>query len=154
MNVTIEQRPELRVATMHHVGPYNRISEAFQRLHAIAEPAGLPRSPDATMLAIYYDDPETKPADQLEADAGITVPEGVPLPKGLVEKRIPAGRCAHTTHHGPYTQLGDAWSRLMGEWLPKSGHRVGEGPSYEVYRNTPMNTPPEELRTELYLPIA
>jgi hypothetical protein len=29
MNVTIEDMPELRVATVHHVGPYNRISEAF-----------------------------------------------------------------------------------------------------------------------------
>ena len=154
MDVTIEQRAELRVAAVHHVGPYNRISEAFQRLHAIAEPAGLQKFPDTAMLAVYYDDPESKPADQLEADAGITVPEGVPLHKGLVEKRIPAGRYAHTTHVGPYSRLGDTWSRLMGEWLPKSGHRVGEGPSYEVYRNTPMNAPPEELRTELYLPLA
>jgi AraC family transcriptional regulator len=42
----------------------------------------------------------------------------------------------------------------MGQWLPKSGHRVGKGASYEVNRNTPENAPPEELRTELYLPIA
>ena len=43
---------------------------------------------------------------------------------------------------------------MMGEWLPNSGHRVGNGPSYEVYRNNPSNTRPEELRTDLYIPIA
>jgi AraC family transcriptional regulator len=106
------------------------------------------------MIAIYHDDPETTPAAELNSDAGITVPEDLPLPKGVVEKRIPAGRYAHTTHVGPYTQLGDVWARLMGQWLPKSGQRVGKGASYEVYRNTPENAPPEELRTELYLPIA
>jgi len=42
---------------------------------------------------------------------------------------------------------------LTGEWLPKSGHRVGEGSSFEVYRNTPENEAPNELRTDLYLPI-
>jgi AraC family transcriptional regulator len=153
IDVTLEEMPELRVATVPHVGPYNRISEAFERLGALAGPVGL-FQPNAMMLAIYYDDPETTPAEQLQSDAGITVPREMPLPNGVVEKRIHAGRYARTTHVGPYTTLGDAWSRLMGEWLPKSGERVGSGASFEVYRNNPTNAPPEQLRTDLYLPIA
>lgn len=153
MNVTIENMPALRVAAVHHVGPYERISEAFQRLGTITGRAGLRRFPETVMLAIYHDDPETTPPDQLQSDAGLTVPEGVALPEGLTEKRLPAGRYARTTHVGPYTQLGDAWSRFMGQWLPQSGHRVGAGSSYEVYRNDPTNTPPDELRTDLYLPL-
>ena len=153
MNVTIEDMPEQRVAAVPHVGPYNRISEAFQRLGTIAAPAGLLRG-SATMLAIYYDDPETTPAAQLQSEAGVTVTESARLPEGLAEKRLPAGRYARTTHRGSYETLGDTWSRLMGEWLPKSGERVGEGTSYEVYRNNPSNAPPDELLTDLYLPIA
>ena len=153
MNVTIEDMPELRVAAVRHVGPYNRISEAFERLGAITGPAGLLQE-KAMMLAIFYDDPEVTLASQLQSDAGITVVGGARLPEGVVEKRLPAGRYARTTHHGPYATLGDTWSRLMGEWLPKSGERVGEGSSYEVYRNTPANAAPDELRTDLYLPIA
>lgn len=153
MNVAIEQMPSLRIATVQHVGPYNRISEAFQRLGAIAGRAGLVR--DGTMmLALYHDDPETTPASQLRSDAGITVPDDLPLPPGLVEKRLPAGRYAHGTHLGPYDTLGDTWSRMMGEWLPASGERIGGGASFEVYRNTPADTRPEDLRTDLYLPIA
>jgi AraC family transcriptional regulator len=154
MDVTIEDMPELRVATVHHVGPYNRISEAFERLGGLTGPAWLARHAGATMLAIYHDDPETTPPELLQSDAGLTVPEGAPLPAGVVEKRLPAGRYARTTHVGPYTALGDTWSRLMGEWLPRSGRRVAEGSSYEVYRNTPMTAAPADLRTEIYLPIA
>jgi AraC family transcriptional regulator len=153
MNVMIEDMPELRVATVHHVGPYNRISEAFQRLGAVAGPAGLIQG-NAMMLAVYYDDPETTPVEQLQSDAAISVPNGARLPDGLVEKRLPAGLYAKTTHLGPYTTLGDTWSRLMGEWLPTSGRRVGSGWSYEVYRNNPSNASADELRTDLYLPIA
>ena len=153
MNVTIEQMPSLRMATMQHVGPYNRISTAFQRLGAIARREGLVR--DGTMmLALYYDDPEITPASQLRSDAGITVPDDVPLPPEVVEKRLPAGRYARSTHLGPYDTLGDTWSRMMGEWLPDSGERIGGGASFEVYRNTPADTRPEDLRTDLYLPIA
>lgn len=153
MKVTIEEMPALRVATVSHVGPYNRIAEAFQRLGGLAGSAGLLRD-GPMMLAIYYDDPETTPADELRSDAGLTVSEGAHLPAEVIEKRLPAGRYARSTHVGPYSTLGDAWARMMGEWLPNSGHRVGSSPSYEVYRNNPSDTRAEELRTDLYIPIA
>src|SRR5579885_3473187 len=89
MNVTIEEMPSLRVATIPHVGPYNRISEAFQRLGALAGPAGLLRQ-GAMMIAIYHDDPEAMPAEQLRSDAGLTVPDDVQLPAEIIEKRLPA----------------------------------------------------------------
>jgi AraC family transcriptional regulator len=89
----------------------------------------------------------------LQSDAGITLQQGVQLPRGLGEKILPAGKYARTTHLGPYTTLGDTWSRFMGEWLPKSGKRVGSGSTYEMYRNNPSKTAPEQLVTDLYLPV-
>jgi AraC family transcriptional regulator len=41
----------------------------------------------------------------------------------------------------------------MGEWLPRSGFRVGAGPSYEVYVSDPRTTATEDLVTELYVPL-
>ncbi len=152
MNVEITNQPELHAVAVHHVGPYNRISEAFGKLGDIAHPAGI-IGPDTTMIAIYHDDPETTPEDELESDAALVIPPTVPVPKGLTEITIPAGRYARTTHVGPYEKLPDAWARLMGDWLPRSGHRVGDGVSYEVYRNTPGNAAPDELITELYVPL-
>lgn len=153
MNVAIQDMPALRLATIRHVGPYSRISEAFQRLGAIAGPAGLYRHPNVAMLAVYHDEPDVTPPDELRSDAALSVPDDAVLPEGLVEVRLPAGRYASTTHVGPYTALGDAWSRFMGEWLPKSGHRVRESASYEIYRNNPATAPERELRTELFLPV-
>jgi AraC family transcriptional regulator len=82
------------------------------------------------------------------------VPPDVALPAGLVEQRIPGGRYACAIHVGPYEQLGDTWARFMGEWLPRSGHRIADGPCYEVYLNDPTTTPKPELRTEMRIPLA
>jgi AraC family transcriptional regulator len=57
-------------------------------------------------------------------------------------------------HVGPYDGLGDAWSRLMGEWIPANHLHMRRGESYEVYLNNPMNAKPEELKTELCVPVA
>jgi AraC family transcriptional regulator len=152
MQVTIESMPEMRVATLRHIGPYQRISETFARLGEIVGPARLFEGPP-TMLAIFYDDPEVVPAKDLRSDAGLVVGESVRLPAGLEERRLSAGRYATFTHRGSYEGLGDAWARFMGEWLPRSGERAASGPSYEIYRNHPGQVSTEDLRTDLYLPL-
>jgi len=152
MNVEIARQPEHRVGTVRHIGPYIQISEAFARLGDLAAP--LFERPGAMMVALFHDDPDTTPADQLRSEAGVVVEEGVPLPDGLTEQKIPAGEYASTIHVGPYEQLGDTWARFMGEWLPASGRRMGPGVSYEIYHNTPMDTPKDQLRTEIRIPLA
>ena len=153
MDVSIDKMPELHVGAVRHVGPYMQINRAFARLGEIVNTAGVEKTADMAMLAVYHDDPETTPPNELRSDAGLTFSAKARLPKGLEEHRLPAGRYARTTHVGPYEELGDVWARFMGEWLPASGERIRSSPSYEIYRNTPENAKPHELRTDLYIPL-
>ena len=152
MQVSIAKYPELRVGTVRHIGPYIQINQAFERLGKIG--GHLFSLPGAMMVALFHDDPESVPADQLRSDAAVVVPPDAKLPEGLAEQHIPAGEYASTIHIGPYEQLGDTWARFMGEWLPSSGRRMDGGVSYEVYHNTPMDTPREKLKTEIRIPLA
>ena len=70
MQIELEQLPQLRVATLTHVGAYNQIGEAFARLGPIAAAAGLFALPGAMMLAMYDDDPDGKPVEELRSRAG------------------------------------------------------------------------------------
>jgi AraC family transcriptional regulator len=135
MDVTIETLPARRLATVRHLGPYPQIAEAFHRLGTIAAERGLYAHVDPPMLALYHDDPETTPPIELRSDAALVVRDGVELPSGLSEVTLPAGPYAKASHSGAYSGLGDAWARLMGEWLPRSGFRVGAGPSYDGLRH-------------------
>lgn len=153
MDVVIVELPRLRLGKCAHLGPYNRIAEAFERLGALAGPAGL-LQPQTRMLAVYLDDPDAKPSDELRSEACITVPDDIALPSGLAEGWLPAGRYARVTHHGSYATLGDTWARLLGEWLPSSGWDIAATPGFEIYLNTPGHAKAEDLRTELYLPLA
>ncbi len=153
MEVEVRELPSRRVATVRHVGPYNQISRAFARLGAIGGPAGLFRHPEVAMIALYHDDPEATAPEALRSDAGVIIPDSVPVPPGLDEQRIPPGRFATVLHRGPYEQLGDVWARALGEWLPASGFRMGSGPSFELYRNDPTNTPKERLETEIWISL-
>lgn len=153
MDVQLKQKPEIRLAAVRHQGPYNQIGEAFRRLDASVRASG-GSAPGAQLIGVYHDDPRSTPADRLRSDAGISIAEGAALPRDTAEQLVPGGTYACTVYTGPYEKLGDAWSRLMGEWLPGRGHRAADRPTYEVYLNTPMNEQdPQKLRTELCLPV-
>jgi AraC family transcriptional regulator len=155
MHVKVQDMPAKRVFAVAHQGPYNMVGGAFARLHDVLSASTLDKAHWLEMVAIQYDDPETTPATELRSEAGIVVSDHVDsAPSGLHEVTIPAGTYARFVHQGPYDRLGDAWGRFMGQWLVKSEHRVGSGPCYERYLNTPDNAAPQELLTELYLSVS
>jgi AraC family transcriptional regulator len=154
MDVEIKKVDEQRVAAVRHRGPYNQIGEAFEKLGNLAGPAGLFNDPAVKMVGLYYDDPQSTPADKLQSDAGLVVSKSTKLPNGLTEQRIPSGDYASTLYVGPYEGLPDVWARFMGEWLPSSGYRVAnDGLSYELYLNDPSQVPKEQLQTEVRIAV-
>ena len=152
MKVEIVEQPELRLASVRHVGSYMRIPEAFQRLNELVTKAKLSNR-DSLLVGVYHDDPSTTPEAKLRSEAAITIPAKTKLPRGLTELVIPAGRYARARHVGPYTGLGEVWNHLKADWLKRSGEKTGNGMSYEIYLNTPMNAKPHELITDVYLSL-
>jgi AraC family transcriptional regulator len=146
MQVTIVERPELRIAGIRHIGPYHEIGSAFRRLGGMLKgppPAG------SQMIALYHDDPDATAPHSLRSDAGITLPGHTRCPDGLIEHRVPGGKYAMVVHKGSYEGLPAVWNRLKNEWLPPTGYRGSA--SYEIYVNNPMTTEKAELLTEIYL---
>ena len=63
------------------------------------------------------------------------------------------GRYAVFTHIGPYTTLHERWAEVYSDWLPTSGTALRDVPPLELCLNSPADTPPEKLHTELWLPV-
>ena len=150
MDVRIEKITPIRVAFVRHVGPYVECTEAWNTLCSWGQKKGIFNGP-VKVIGICYDDPQVTPADKIRYDACLTVDDSVKGEGEVGIQTIPAGEYAVALHKGPYTELEKSYGQLMGQWLPKSGREFGEQPSFEVYLNSPDETQPEELLTEIYL---
>lgn len=150
--IEIKDFPLRRLAAMPHTGPYHEISRVFEKLSATMAARGL-FAHAGQMVAVFYDDPSaTAPAD-LRSHAGFEVLGTVALEAPLDEITLPAGRHAVLTYTGPYAGLPAAYDQLYSVWLPKSGEEPADSPPFEIYLNSPMDTPPEALITQICMPL-
>lgn len=151
-DVEIRNAESRRLLGMPHSGPYLEIGQAFEKLVAIAGARNL--WPDVRgMVGVYYDDPNAVAEDELRSFAGLQVTDNVSDTDGLEEVKVKGGDTAVLTFTGPYSGLKTAYDYLFGGWLPKSGREPRDQPAYEVYLNMPSDTAPEDLKTEIHLPL-
>jgi AraC family transcriptional regulator len=153
ISIEVREMPELHVAYIRHMGPYNLIGEAFGRLMRWAGARGLLRFPETSMLAVYYNGPDMTPVNQLSCDACVTVPVGTPVEGEIGTMTIPGGTFAVAHVEIDVTQYSEAWQRLIGDWLPRSGYQPDDRLCYELYLNDPESHPEKKHIVEICEPI-
>jgi AraC family transcriptional regulator len=139
--------------------------QGFEELWAAIGQAGL-QSRAWTCLAIFPDEPQGQDDPQCRLLAGAVFDyalfsqEGqasrpdLPLSGSLAWTSVPAGHHAVFTHIGPYDDLHELWTGIYRHWLPATGYALRDTPPFEIYVNNPETTAPENLRTDIYLPLA
>lgn len=141
-----------RLAAVAHTGPYPEIGNAFQQVATAFTTRNLWQHAQG-MVAVYHDNPSLTAPEKLRSHAGLLVNESFAIPEGLEEVTLEAGRMAVMHYKGPYQGLSAAYDYLFCEWLPESGVVPRTAPHYEIYLNDPASTKPDDLLTDIYLPI-
>jgi AraC family transcriptional regulator len=152
MDVSIKTIPPMRIAFVRHVGPYHEVGEAWERLCDWAGPKGL-LGPNSQFFGACYDDPEVTDPAKIRYDACITVDESVTAEGDIGVQTLGGGRYATVLHEGPYEKFGETYAKIYGQWLPANGCEPADPPSLEFYLNDPNTTEPEDLQTEVCVPI-
>lgn len=152
MKVRIEEVAPQNVIFVRHTGPYEKCETAWNTLCGWACPKGLCQM-ESKFIGVCYDDPQVTPPEKIRYDACITVKEDIEGEGEIGTQTIGGGEYAVMTHKGPYMTLEKSYAQLMGQWLPQSGRELRDAPCFELYLNDPKETPPEELLTDLYLPL-
>lgn len=150
MQVTIKDVAKMPVAAVRHVGPYSECGAAFQKLLACK---ALKFGPNTKLLGICYDDPEITEPTKIRYDACMTIDSNFQPVDGIEVKEVGGGKYAITRHIGPYTELYKTYRALCGMWIPQNGYEHRSEPPFEIYLNDANTTKPEDLITEIYIPI-
>ena len=108
---------------------------------------------DFSPLCIYHDDPKVTPAEKLRTDVCIVLPSSATAKGDIGFKQLAAGRYAIFLYKGPYEHLQAVYDTIYGKYIPEMECSLRDESSAERYLNNPADTAPEELLTEIYIPV-
>jgi AraC family transcriptional regulator len=154
MSPEIVQFIETRVAVLEHHGPPDRLMATVSRF--IEWRKSCRDSPAATRrtLGITYQDPGATPPEEYRFDiCGELTGPLTPNDAGVVEKVIPAGRCAVARHVGSTDAISKTVHALYAKWLPESGEQLRDFPLFFHYVARMPAVNEHEQVTDVYLPL-
>jgi DNA-binding transcriptional MerR regulator len=100
-------------------------------------------------ILMYYDNFYDGSFDPNNVDVEVGWPVNDPT---VATNKLPAVRAAGLTYVGPYDGLEDAYAAVF-TWLNENGCQ-GSFPTREISINDPAVTPPEQLVTDILIPLA
>ncbi len=151
--VTIKPIPEIEVVSMPNIGSYDQIGKCYVALYGWLGARQL-IDPHRRVMTVYYDDPANVLEAQLRSRACATVSKPCKLEAPFERLTVAGGEYAVLRHKGSYAGLSAAYQWLFGTWLLRSGRALRDAPVIDEYNNSPINTQPEELLTDICVPLA
>ena len=150
----IKELPVRNVIYIRLFGDYklNDYCGTWMRLQQFVQEEKLPMG-EVMPYCIFHDDPKVTPIEKLRTDVCMVMPAAV-TPKGNIGfKQLPAGRYAIFLYKGSYEHLQSVYDTIYGKYIPEMECTFRDEASAERYLNHPADTAPDELLTEIYIPI-
>ncbi len=159
MKPEIRTNPDWKIITVTAKGFYDNTfnkaaGESFDKLCAYMTKHNLWKY-ERCCLGICPNEPATTPPEECRYIGAFALDDKAdPKPEGDVKLgTIPGGRFAVFTHRGPFEGLTSFWSSVYREWLPASGEKPRDTEPFEVYLDDKTKVKPQDLRTEVFIPI-
>ncbi len=153
MDVRIVDFPETKVAVLEHRGSPALEHESVKKLISWRLENRLPPS-EHRSYGVHYNDPRTVEPSEYRVDLCLSVEDDIsPNPYGVVNKIIPACRCAVARHLGSRQNVAAA-AYLHETWLPESGEKLADFPVFFHYVNVGPDVQEHQMITDVYLPLA
>jgi AraC family transcriptional regulator len=157
VNVEVKEIPDMHVAYVRHIGPYQGNGELFaglfNKLMTWAGPRGLLNGPDTKCMSVYHDNPEITEEDKLRLSVCVTVPEETAVEGEIGKMVVQGGKYAIAHFEIETHQYPDAWNAIYGGWLPKSGYQPDDRLCFEHYLNSPEDHPENKHIVDIYVPV-
>ncbi len=155
MNIQVNNLPAARIVMLRHTGSYDGIGDVFDKLWTWVSSHNVPVQ---RTIGIYWDNPDEVPTEKLRSAACVEIPDSYQITDSgglsLILDQLAPGDYATTRYVGPYENLGPVWGELTSYVEQTLRRAISENPAFEVYVNDPSDTPPSQLITDLFMPLA
>ncbi len=148
--VKIVNFKETKIAILKHRGPEKEKNNSIRRFIEWRKAHKFPPSQYATYNLLY----DNSDQDIYRFDVATEIDREIAENNyGVINSVIPGGRCALLRHVGSWDNMAPSFKHLYGDWLPESGETLRDFPCFIHRLNLYIETPENELISDIYLPL-
>ncbi|HUM88312.1 MAG TPA: AraC family transcriptional regulator [Prolixibacteraceae bacterium] len=149
--IEVKQMPEFNLIYCRHMGAFDQIGQAYEKLFKWAIPRGLVSNETKT-ATVYHDDPAITSVEKVRQDASIIVDGDVKVEGEIGKSTLRGGKYAVGRFELKETEFEEAWNTMC-SWLTESGYQPGDGCTYELYHNSYSNHPDHRYIVDICIPV-
>lgn len=142
----------IKIACIRHIGHYDTVGPTWEKLIKWGYKKWL-LGWKPKMIGIPHDSPQITAEENIRYDACVVIRKEIQPENDIQYKEIVRGQYAVFSYKGSYHQLSNMYNYIYGKWLIESNYTLRDDPGFEMYKNNPKRTKPENLFTEIYIPI-
>ena len=147
--VVIKDVEPLWYAAMGFKGSFNRMEKNIGVFMQEFFKQGL--TSGGPVLGIYYNDPAKDKEEDLKWAVGFPVAGDAKVQAPLKKVQTKFKKAAVYLHIGPYEEFEQVYAKIF-KYISDNGYKV-VWPVYDKYFNNPKEVKPEELKTEIIIPV-
>ena len=147
--VLIKEVKSFRYAFMEFGGSFDKMEKSVQTFMGEFFKQGL--VPGGPFLGIYFNDPSQVKPEELKWNLGFPVNKDAKVGDPLKKTEFKHKTAAVYLHIGPYENMDKAYEKIF-KYVEDNGYKI-VWPLYDKYLNNPMEVKPEELKTEMIVPL-
>jgi len=151
MEITEKRIEEAKVAYIPYMGSYDKIPELMGEVAQWLIDKKFKMT--GLVYGTYFNTPEQVSEDKLQYEIGFGFEGKVTtMQDGKIGiKEIPEHTVLAAMHKGPYTEVGPVIHAVI-DYAVENNYDI-VGPISEAYLNDPLETPEEDLLTEVRIPV-
>lgn len=105
------------------------------------------------VFSVYYDNPFESSVADCRAECCVATHKMISNSENIGTKTLAGGKYLMLRYKGPHNRLLELNGYILGEWVSKSNYKLRNSPLIERYINNYRYVEPNNLLTEIYIPI-
>ncbi len=148
--IKVQEMPKLDLAYVKHVGAFNKIGDAYNKLFKWAIPNGLLGA--SKTITLYHDNPKVTPIAKVRQSACITISADIKVTGEINKTTIKKDKFAVGRFEINDVDFSKAWDSMF-VWIAENGYFSKDGDYYEIYHNNYMEHPQKKFILDICIPV-
>ena len=144
----------IKVAALEHLGEPETLEKSVESFRTWRRESAYSPVTEKRTFGVAHSNPDARPVQSFRFDiCGEVDAEIAENSYGVINREIPAGRCARVRHTGSHDTLHLKVKDIYRSWLPATQEVKRDAPIFFEYLNFMPEVAETELITDIYFPL-